>query len=113
MGGLARAPHAPQTRGAPRRSRSAPRISPQTRGAPRRSRSAPRISPQSSDRLQTAPVGSDETVEGQDDHGADDGHDEAGRFTLSIQPQHSADPAAQEGADDAEHDGEDDATRIV
>ncbi len=62
-------------------------------------------------RLQRPP-GDDQAIEGEHDHGADDGHDEAGRLTLAIEAHHPPDPSPEQRTDDAENDGDDDAARI-
>src|SRR5216684_7178604 len=54
-----------------------------------------------------------QAVEAENHDGADDGHDEPGRFTLAIEAHHSPDPAAQHGTHDAEDDREEDASRVV
>src|SRR2546428_1311613 len=54
-----------------------------------------------------SPPGYDEAVEGEHDHRADDGHDEASRLTFVIEAHHPADPSAEQRPDDPEDDGHD------
>ncbi len=55
----------------------------------------------------------DHAIDGQQDNGADHRRDEPGGLPLLVEPEHPAEPGAQEGAGDAQQHRDDDAARIL